>query len=278
MRRPAQREISLPLLFALASYLEPTSSNVTIPAHGAHLPRRRKCAIHFPLSHRGELCVVAIIQTLKKEWAMIKGAPFSFAIVCALAIGFCFGGFRFVYREKFSESEKRAERWKSDADYWKDVANRPKDEKPLSNSPPLTPAKRHEKLIPTQNAPGGINIGRDNIGTAIVNNGPPPPKLTVSNETETENPDGSHTTMCILQVEAETAPGHLILQINTEGLLKVGLMPHTEGNAGGAALALYNVQQGDSFYSATINGPSGRYDLSVTRSPKSKINLRASFK
>src|SRR5882724_5204874 len=39
MRRPAEREISLPLVFAGASHLKPTSPNVTIHFHGPYLTR-----------------------------------------------------------------------------------------------------------------------------------------------------------------------------------------------------------------------------------------------
>ncbi len=131
---------------------------------------------------------------------------------------------------------------------------------------------------PPQTAPAGINIGRDNNGTAIVNNRLPPPKLTFSNETDTANQDGTYTAKAVFQVDAEIAPGHLILEITAEGLLKVSLLPHVEGNQGAAAIALYNVRQGDGFYSATINGPSGLYDLAVTRSQKSKIKIASSFK
>ncbi len=158
-------------------------------------------------------------------------------------------------------------------------------EPPIVKPIPATKPQKHPSVTesnpiptPSQNAPGGINIGRDNNGTAIVNNGPPPPRLISSNETDTENRDGTYTATCVLQIESEIAPGHLVLQVNTEGLLSVGLIPHVEGNEGGASIMLNDVRQGAGFYSATINGPSGRYDLTVTRSRKTRINIGASFK
>ena len=125
-------------------------------------------------------------------------------------------------------------------------------------------------------APYGIAIGHDNNGTAIVNNGPPPPKLVSTNELDTANNDGTYTATCILQIESETAPGHIVLQITTEGLQRVMLMPHPESNQGGSTMALNDVRQSDSFYRATINGPSGRYDLSVTRSQTEATSRPAS--
>jgi hypothetical protein len=143
-----------------------------------------------------------------------------------------------------------------------------------------TPKPAHKSLTfpPPQTGPGGISIGRDNNGRAIVNNTLPPPKLTFSNETETENQDGTYTTTYLFQVDAEVAPVHLILQVTAEGLLKVNLLSHVEGNQDGSGIALYDVKSGEGFYSATLHGPSGRYDLAVTRSGKSKINVASIFK
>lgn len=68
--------------------------------------------------------MAGIIETLRKDGHVIKNAPFSFATVCALAFGLMWGGFHWYYGSKLAESNNRAERWKSDVDYWKDVAAR----------------------------------------------------------------------------------------------------------------------------------------------------------
>ena len=127
--------------------------------------------------------MVALLEKLKKEWHVIRAAPWSFLIVCAVATTTIGGTFRYIYREKLADSDRRTTQWKNDAEYWKDMANRPKDEKQKDNPQAVAPSKPilegHKKMPPpTQNAPGGINVGRDLTGTAIVNNVPPPLTMT----------------------------------------------------------------------------------------------------
>jgi hypothetical protein len=128
-----------------------------------------------------------------------------------------------------------------------------------------------------QTPAGGISSDHDN-DAALVNNGPSAPRFTVLNETEAENQDGTYTETYVFQVDAEVAPAYLTLQVTAEGLLKVRLLSHVEGNLGGFAIALDDVRSGEGFYSGTINEPSGRYDLAVTRTRKSKVKIAPIFK
>ena len=136
--------------------------------------------------------------------------------------------------------------------------------KPAPPQQPQTPA-------------GGISIGHDN-DAAMANNMPSSPRFTVLNKTEAENQDGTYTVAYVFQVDAEVTPAYLTLQVTAEGLLKVSLLSHLEGNQGGSAIALSDVRSGQGFYSGTISEPSGRYDLAVTRARKSKINVAPIFK
>jgi hypothetical protein len=68
--------------------------------------------------------MVALLEKLKKEWHVIRAAPWSFVIVCVVAIATINGGFRYAYREKLADSDRRASQWKNDAEYWKEVAGR----------------------------------------------------------------------------------------------------------------------------------------------------------
>lgn len=68
---------------------------------------------------------------------MIKGAPFAFTFVCVVAVSACLGGFRWFYHEKLTESETLANHWKSEADYWRDVASHPSQTSPPAATQPV---------------------------------------------------------------------------------------------------------------------------------------------
>ncbi|HXZ11293.1 MAG TPA: hypothetical protein VEG64_02785 [Candidatus Sulfotelmatobacter sp.] len=76
--------------------------------------------------------MVGLLERLRKEWHVIKGATFSFVIVCAIVIGVLWSGFRGIYKSKISDAEHRANNWQNDAAYWKEQAEKPK---PASASP-----------------------------------------------------------------------------------------------------------------------------------------------
>jgi hypothetical protein len=176
--------------------------------------------------------MVALIERLKKEWHVIKGAPFSFLVVCAIAIGLIWGGFRFLYHDKLTESDKRAEQWKSDTEYWKDVASRPKATEVIANVSPtpvplmLKHARMFEvpKMIPTPtpviaqiiNAAGGIPITGGNVSNpTVINNGPPPPRVAFREEVTAPLP-ADHSSEKVIKI-------HVITDNPIPGL-KIGLV------------------------------------------------------
>lgn len=147
---------------------------------------------------------------------MIRAAPWSFCLVCIVAFTICLVGFRTYYGQKLSDSDGRAQNWKNDADYWKDIANRP-SRMVVSNPPPVqSPCPAAESLhkpskmklefgtkpvntsdIPPvpiaspQNvsAPNGIAIGGGRVSNPTVNNfGPPPANLSYTEEVITPLP------------------------------------------------------------------------------------------
>jgi hypothetical protein len=135
---------------------------------------------------------------------MIKAAPFSFVMVCVVAIAACLGAFRWLYTDKLKEANTRSEQWKSDVEYWKDLANRkpappdcpsapsgsiPPPSGPIRKSkkgtsahtPPSPSPTPSESPQTTINVPNGIGISGGNVENPTVNNfGPPPVRLTLT--------------------------------------------------------------------------------------------------
>lgn len=150
------------------------------------------------------------LERLRKEWAVIRAAPISFVIVCLVATGLIWTFFHFTYSERINGADGRvknaqddAAHWHQTADYYKDLVSRPvqhetpsvtsepappnpstSDKKPGSTKAPGStehhqnaPNKRGPNMkppqaltTPTVSAPNGVAIGRDNNGTAVVNN------------------------------------------------------------------------------------------------------------
>lgn len=80
-----------------------------------------------------------------------------------------------------------------------------------SSAPHPTPGPQR----PLQNAPGGINIGRDNNGTAIVNNGPPPLELMPSlRVVESDRPGLIKTIVTIVPNAPVSAPTAVALEFD----------------------------------------------------------------
>jgi hypothetical protein len=124
-----------------------------------------------------------LLEKLRKEQHVIKAAPWSFAIVCVVALALCFAGFKWYYRGRLADSESLAQHWKSDADYWKDMAShqpKPAGKSPETQTPatsrkkseidaetkPSTPTTRSSASQLSQ-APARANLRRQNEGTAI---------------------------------------------------------------------------------------------------------------
>jgi hypothetical protein len=131
------------------------------------------------------------LALLRKEWRMVKAAPFSFLTICAVALVAMWSCFHFQFKGKLEEAnavtaqwQQTAARWESDANYYKDLATHPIQHEaassapmPVKTKPPkqlqVTPKKESGTPLTSSpaNAPNGIVVGRDNNGTAIVNNG-----------------------------------------------------------------------------------------------------------
>ena len=178
--------------------------------------------------------MVTLIEKLKKEWHVIKGAPFSFTIVCIVAIGAIWGGLNYVYRDKLSDSEKRGQHWKDDADYWKDVAEHPKTTiAQASLSPPPTPSptpvsSKHSNAIvssklspsPTPSPTPSISIqangsipitGGNVLNPTVINNTPPPAHLNFREEVITAMPNADGEKLMKVHISTERAiPGAVI--------------------------------------------------------------------
>ena len=70
--------------------------------------------------------MVEFLDRLRNEWQVIRGAPFSFFIVCVLAIGVIWSGFHYSYKNKLEDMEGRASNWQNNSSYWKEQAEKPK--------------------------------------------------------------------------------------------------------------------------------------------------------
>ncbi len=134
------------------------------------------------------------VERVRKEWAVIKGAPYSCLIVALIMLGAIWGVFAFSYHMSLENAQQEthhwqseAERWQSDAGYWKDFAQRPVtgvtpnsvEVVPLTTSvtPPATknpavPPKHEAQLLP--GIPKGAGIFDPNSGTRsqTCNTGP----------------------------------------------------------------------------------------------------------
>jgi hypothetical protein len=158
------------------------------------------------------------LQVLQKEWEMIKKAPWSFAIISALALVAIWTIVYYPYKLKLDDAHEltghwmsESQRWESDAEYWKDMASHPA----LGTVPPSTPQKDAESPkvarpvqkdskpsktvgnnkpaseVPSStntpeqivSAPNGIAVGGGTVSNPTVNNyGPQQRQLTPPQE------------------------------------------------------------------------------------------------
>ncbi len=142
---------------------------------------------------------------------MIRGAPISFTIVCIVMFGIFYGCFHLVYKGKLDDAHQQtadwqqtAQRWQSDAEYYKELTSRPVQSEALPPKPTVPkpkdsdtgqvatkketpqktqrPDKSSVKSSTGIEAPNGIAMGGNNNGTAIVNNGSIPRTLTAAQQ------------------------------------------------------------------------------------------------
>lgn len=127
--------------------------------------------------------MVSLLEKLRKEWRTIKVVPFSFLMVCVLAIGACTACFKWYYGKKLFDLKEAAEHWQGEAVYWKQQAEHadkqvvfPQEQAPRQAVRMVRP--RHESILPngstinaTTNAPEsaavGINTGSITIGDTL---------------------------------------------------------------------------------------------------------------
>jgi hypothetical protein len=130
-----------------------------------------------------------LLERLRKEWHVIKGAPFSFMIVCVVVITAGYGCIRWYYSDKLKDATTRADQWRSDVDYWKDQAGRkpgcpapevkkepnPENPTPEKSTPSVkripNTAQPKPPSISQSNNSGGINVlqGSNGQNSPIVN-------------------------------------------------------------------------------------------------------------
>ncbi|MFZ3245595.1 MAG: hypothetical protein WA185_11015 [Candidatus Acidiferrales bacterium] len=159
------------------------------------------------------------LQALRKELETIKKAPWSFAIVCAVAVTAIWSLVHYQYRSKLDDAHEltahwmgESQHWQSDAEYWKDIASHTVIGTPNPSTPPnegepsksAQPAKKDGKptktvgrsttMAPEEpssvnkpdqivSAPNGIAVGGGTVSNPTVNNfGPRQRQLTPSQE------------------------------------------------------------------------------------------------
>jgi len=180
-------------------------------------------------------------------------------------------------REQAQQQDKPAESKpdKKDAEKQKTPAEKKNGAHKTPSKPPQeTHGDNSPNVGSITQGPGSITqIGGQGNQATVNNFGPQLPKLLKVSETGKANPDGSFTTECVLRVESDVAPGHLTFQVNAQGLQDVIFTPNTSVSASNLA----NVLEGNNFYKATVNGPSGEYLLSVKTKEKTHITIGATF-
>jgi hypothetical protein len=124
---------------------------------------------------------VSELEKFRKEGEVIRGAPFSFIIVCVVAIGILWGSFHHVYKGKLDDAHEQTDgwrntagRWQSDVEFWKDAASRPlPTSTPSSAAPSASSAQTSDhpvelkiplhssKLAPQIKAPSQVPASSD---------------------------------------------------------------------------------------------------------------------
>lgn len=122
--------------------------------------------------------MLSLLEKLQKEWPSIRKSPWSFAIVCTVTIGASYGLIQNYYHDKLADSEKRAQQWKGDVDYWKDLAQRKGSER-KEQCPPAavstdsdhnTAKDKNRSTTRKTNPPSISQEGKNNIAQVGNNN------------------------------------------------------------------------------------------------------------
>jgi hypothetical protein len=144
-----------------------------------------------------------------------------------------------------------------------------------------TALPNNQSQTPYVNITGGdnvVSIGQINGITARVVDINPPitPELRIIGTTETDNSNGTHTVNIETEVVVPFAPlGLLAIQVNANGLQNAMIAPPAVG--GISSMQLRNRFMNDTYFTAEIPSPRGRYIISITTAKPTEIKLSASF-
>jgi rRNA processing protein Gar1 len=95
-------------------------------------------------------------------------------------------------------------------------------------------------------------------------------ELKLLGQKDQDNPDGSHTAVFAVGIEAPFTPGKLSIEVHADGLVGVSILPPAVG--GIVTMQKYNVRQTSNSYSTDIPAPSKQYEISVqTKCPSGNI-------
>jgi hypothetical protein len=134
-----------------------------------------------------------------------------------------------------------------------------------------------QSQTPYVNITGGdnvVSIGQiSGITARVVNINPPiTPELRIFGTTEIDNSNGTHTVNIETEVVAPFAPPELLaIQVNANGLQNAMITPPAVGEI--SSIQLRNRFMNDTYFSAEIPSPRGRYIISVTTAKPTGIKL-----
>src|SRR5262245_25897352 len=143
-----------------------------------------------------------------------------------------------------------------------------------------TAIPNNQSQTPYVNITGGdnvVSIGQiSGITARVVNLNPPiTPELRIIGTTETDNSDGTHTVNIETEAVTPFGAGLLAIQVNANGLQNAMIAPPAVG--GISSIQLRNRYMNDTYFSAEIPSPRGRYIISITTVKPTEIKLSASF-
>jgi hypothetical protein len=100
-------------------------------------------------------------------------------------------------------------------------------------------------------------------------------ELKLLGQKDQDNPDGSHTAVFAVGIEAPFSPGKLNIHIQADGLINVSILPPAVG--GIVTMQKFNVRQAANSYSADIPAPASQYEVSVQTKTKGPISVSYQF-
>jgi hypothetical protein len=105
--------------------------------------------------------------------------------------------------------------------------------------------------------------------------GSPKPEIQTAKKIREQNPDGTFTTLLVIQVVAETSPSSLYLRIKSPGLIQADVSP-AEASGGFITSIQYDtgfISTEKDTYETTIPAPRGTYNIFVLTPRATDIQL-----